>query len=154
MSRGCPSWSSATPPPAGCKFTTKTAEAVAPAKLVFIAVGTPMSDGPEDKGAADLKYVWKRRRGIRAAPAPTTPSSSSRAPFRSAPTPRSTQRLRELTGRECDVASNPEFLKEGAAINDFQYPDRVVVGVRDRSRRGSAAASCTRRSCGPTSRSW
>src|SRR6185369_16707914 len=45
------------------KFTTKTAAAVKPAKLVFIAVGTPMCDGggngrPEDKGAADLKYVW------------------------------------------------------------------------------------------------
>src|SRR5437899_8572848 len=40
------------------KFTTNTADAVRPAKLVFIAVGTPMCDGPDDRGAADLKYVW------------------------------------------------------------------------------------------------
>ena len=38
--------------------------------------------------------------------------------------------LQQRTGRTCDVASNPEFLKEGAAINDFMFPDRVVVGVR------------------------
>ncbi len=111
------------------RFTTKTAEAVAPAQLVFIAVGTPTSERPEDKGAADLKYVWKAVEGFSKHLRPdavvviksTVPVGTNTKVHK---------RLAELTGRECDVASNPEFLKEGAAVNDFQYPDRVVVGIR------------------------
>ena len=111
------------------KFTTKTADAVRTAKLVFIAVGTPTSERPEDKGAADLKYVWKAVEGF----APHLAHDAIVVVKSTVPVGTNTKlfnRLRELTGRECDVASNPEFLKEGAAVNDFQYPDRVVVGVR------------------------
>jgi UDPglucose 6-dehydrogenase len=111
------------------KFTTKTAEAVRSARLVFIAVGTPTSDGPDGRGAADLKYVWSAVEGFARHLAKdaivviksTVPVGTNAAVLR---------KLNELTGRTCDVASNPEFLKEGAAVNDFQYPDRVVVGVR------------------------
>jgi UDPglucose 6-dehydrogenase len=116
------------------KFTTSTADAVRPAKLVFIAVGTPTCDGgegtrPEDKGAADLKYVWSAVENF----APHLASDAVVVIKSTVPVGTNTKvynRLQELTGRTCDVASNPEFLKEGAAINDFQYPDRVVVGVR------------------------
>src|SRR4051794_37293225 len=116
------------------KFTTKTAEAVRPAKLVFIAVGTPTCDRPEDgrpdlKGAADLKYVW----GAVDSFAPHLAKEAVVVVKSTVPVGTNAKvysRLKELTGRTCDVASNPEFLKEGTAINDFQYPDRVVVGVR------------------------
>jgi UDPglucose 6-dehydrogenase len=111
------------------KFTTKTAEAVRPAKLVFIAVGTPTSDAPSEKGAADLKYVW----GAVDSFAPHLANDAIVVIKSTVPVGMNAKvfsRLNEQTGRTCDVASNPEFLKEGAAINDFQYPDRVVVGVR------------------------
>ena len=114
------------------KFTTKTAVAVSGADFVFIAVGTPTSERPEDKGAADLKYVWSAVDGFAAhlreeavvVIKSTVPVGTNAKVF---------SRLKELTGRTCDVASNPEFLKEGAAINDFQYPDRVVAGVRTKA---------------------
>jgi UDPglucose 6-dehydrogenase len=111
------------------KFTTKTADAVRTAKLVFIAVGTPTSERPEDKGAADLTYVWKAVDGF----APHLAKDAIVVVKSTVPVGTNAKlfsRLREITGRECDCASNPEFLKEGAAVNDFQYPDRVVVGVR------------------------
>ena len=112
------------------RFTTKTAEAVGSAKLVFIAVGTPTSERPEDKGAADLTYLWRAVEGF----APHLKPDAIVVVKSTVPVGTNTKiysRLRELTGRECNVASNPEFLKEGAAVNDFQYPDRVVVGVRN-----------------------
>jgi UDPglucose 6-dehydrogenase len=113
------------------RFTTQTAEAVRSARLVFLAVGTPMSDGPHNRGAADLRYVWSAVEQL----APHLPPDAIVVIKSTVPVGTNAKvhaRLRELTGRVCDVASNPEFLKEGAAINDFQYPDRVVIGVRTR----------------------
>lgn len=106
------------------KFTTKAANVVPEADCVFLAVGTPQSHS----GAADLTGLWKAVESL----APflsnrtivviksTVPVGTNRAVA---------QRLYELTGRKIDVASNPEFLKEGCAIDDFTKPDRVVVGV-------------------------
>jgi UDPglucose 6-dehydrogenase len=114
------------------KFTTKTGDAVRSARLVFIAVGTPTNDGPDGKGAADLKYVWSAVDTL----APHLAPDAVVVIKSTVPVGTNAQvhgRLRELTGRQCDVASNPEFLKEGAAVNDFQYPDRVVAGVRTQS---------------------
>jgi UDPglucose 6-dehydrogenase len=106
-------------------FTTDLAAAVKPARLVFLAVGTP----PSSDGSADLSAMWKVVDSI----APHLRNDAivitkSTVPVGTAA--RIEARLKELTRRDCDVASNPEFLKEGAALDDFQKPDRVVVGVR------------------------
>src|SRR5262245_20419246 len=106
-------------------FTAELAPAIQPARLVFLAVGTP----PADDGSADLSALWKVVDSL--APhlrAGTIVITKSTVPVGTAA--KVAARLRELTGRDCDVASNPEFLKEGAALDDFQKPDRVVVGVR------------------------
>jgi UDPglucose 6-dehydrogenase len=107
------------------RFTTQTSDAVQSAELVFLAVGTPSSDD----GAADLKYIWAAVEAF----APHLRADAVVVVKSTVPVGTNTQifeRLKSLTGRTCDVASNPEFLKEGTAINDFQYPDRVVIGVR------------------------
>jgi UDPglucose 6-dehydrogenase len=106
-------------------FTTDLAGAVKTAKLVFLAVGTPSSDD----GSADLSALWRVVSDI----APHLPPDAVVVTKSTVPVGTNheiNERLAKLTGRACDVASNPEFLKEGAAIDDFIKPDRVVVGVR------------------------
>jgi UDPglucose 6-dehydrogenase len=107
------------------KFTTDIPTAVADAEIVYLAIGTPQSDG----GAADLTALWNVVESM----APHLRTETIVVTKSTVPVGTSSKiyaRLKELTGRECDVASNPEFLKEGSAIEDFIKPDRVVVGVR------------------------
>jgi len=106
-------------------FTSDVVSAVAPAAMIYLAVGTPQSDS----GAADLSALWK----VAAQIAPHLRKDAIVVVKSTVPVGTNTmlhERLHELTGREVDTASNPEFLKEGAAIDDFTKPDRVVVGVR------------------------
>ncbi len=105
------------------KFTTQVAECVPTANCVFLAVGTPQGDD----GSADLKYLFAATDSI----APHLPQDvvvviKSTVPVGT--NRKVAKRLKELLGRDVDVASNPEFLKEGCAIDDFTKPDRVVVG--------------------------
>lgn len=106
-------------------FTTDLAAAIKPAEVVYLAVGTPQSDN----GAADLSALWSVVDGM----APHLRTDAIVVTKSTVPVGTNAKvyaRLREQTGREVDVASNPEFLKEGSAIEDFIKPDRVVVGVR------------------------
>ncbi len=106
-------------------FTTDLAAGVKPARLIFLAVGTPS----RDDGSADLSALWRVVEQI----APYLAANAIVITKSTVPVGTNAKisaRLKELTGRDCDVASNPEFLKEGAAVEDFTKPDRVVVGVR------------------------
>jgi UDPglucose 6-dehydrogenase len=106
-------------------FTTDLKSAARDAELIFIAVGTP----PDDTGATDLRALW----AVADALAPvirddavviiksTVPVGTNRGLG---------ERLAQRRGKPVQVANNPEFLKEGAAVEDFMKPDRVVVGVR------------------------
>jgi len=106
-------------------FTTDTATAISTAQVVYLAVGTP----PSADGSADLSSLWKVVDGIAPHLHPeAVVVTKSTVPVGTCAGIEA--RLKERTGRDCRVASNPEFLKEGAAIEDFQKPDRVVVGVR------------------------
>ncbi|HYB10505.1 MAG TPA: UDP-glucose/GDP-mannose dehydrogenase family protein [Alphaproteobacteria bacterium] len=108
------------------KFTTDLASAVTGADAVFIAVGTPSRRGD---GYADLSYVYEAAREIAAAlDGYTVIVTKSTVPVG---TGREVRRIVGETRSDAkfDVVSNPEFLREGSAINDFMRPDRVVIGA-------------------------
>ena len=105
-------------------FTSDTAEAVPGRDAIFICVGTP----PRDDGEADLSYVHAAAKGI--APhisAYTVVVNKSTVPVG---TGTEVERIIRMANpkAEFDVASNPEFLREGNAIDDFMRPDRIVIG--------------------------
>lgn len=110
-------------------FTTDLTECLDKVEVLFSAVGTP----PDEDGSADLKYVLEVARTVgRHIKKHILVVTKSTVPVGTAKKVRSAIQ-EELDKRgvqiEFDVASNPEFLKEGAAISDFMSPDRVVVGV-------------------------
>ena len=106
-------------------FTTDISE-VSSARIIYLAVGTPQGDD----GSANLSALWSVvesiaphiRDDVIIVTKSTVPVGTNQGIY---------DKLQEINNRRYHVASNPEFLKEGAAINDFMYPDRVVVGVRD-----------------------
>lgn len=112
------------------QFTTSMAQALDGAEVVFIAVGTP----PREDGSADLQHVLAVARdiGMHTTGFKVVVNKST-VPVGTAARVRSVIRaqldLRGLTDADVAVVSNPEFLKEGAAIDDFMRPDRIVVGV-------------------------
>jgi UDPglucose 6-dehydrogenase len=105
-------------------FSTDIAGAVKPARVIFIAVGTP----PDEDGSADLQHVLAVAREIgQHMNGPKVIVTKSTVPVGTAEKVRAA--VRSETTLPFAVCSNPEFLKEGAAIEDFMKPDRVVIGV-------------------------
>ena len=112
-------------------FTTDAAASVAHGQVQFIAVGTP----PDGDGSADLKYVLAAARaighhmdGYRLVVNKSTVPVGTAGKVRELIASELARRGKQL---EFSVVSNPEFLKEGAAVDDFMRPDRIVIGVAD-----------------------
>jgi UDPglucose 6-dehydrogenase len=110
-------------------FTTTAAAAIAHGDIIFIAVGTP----PDEDGSADLKYVLAVARTIGThLSRPAVVVDKSTVPVGTADKVR-TAIAAALAARNADIAfdvvSNPEFLKEGAAVEDCMRPDRIVIGA-------------------------
>lgn len=111
------------------RFTTEPIDVVKSAQIIFICVGTP----PQADGSTDLSYVFETARTIgKYCENHTVVTTKSTVPVGT------TEKVREIIGEEIasrsssaeiDMANNPEFLKEGAAVSDFMGPDRVVIGT-------------------------
>jgi UDPglucose 6-dehydrogenase len=108
-------------------FTTSLAEGIEGAEAVFIAVGTPARRGD---GHADLTFVFDAVRELAKLIRPgTVVVTKSTVPVGTGDRIEAILAEEGVTG--CAVASNPEFLREGAAIADFKHPDRIVIGAED-----------------------
>ncbi len=108
------------------RFTTHNAEAARHADVIFMAVGTPSA--PD--GSADLSYLFQAAAEVgKHLDHFTVIVNKSTVPVGTAE--RVARIIREHTQQEFAVASNPEFLKEGTAVEDFMRPDRVVIGTED-----------------------
>jgi len=106
------------------KFSTDIKETVQNSEIIFIAVGTP----PDEDGSADLSHVLAVAKAIgQNMDSPKIVVNKSTVPVGTAKKVKET--IKKETDIEVEVVSNPEFLKEGAAIDDFMYPDRVVIGT-------------------------
>lgn len=109
------------------RFTTDLAEAIHTARAIFIAVGTP----PKPDGSADLRYVEEVAHSI------ASHMNGPKLVITKSTVPIGTGHLIEKiieshnTGHKASIVSNPEFLREGSAIEDFMKPDRVVIGASD-----------------------
>jgi len=106
------------------KFTTNLAEGIADAKIIFLALPTP----PGEDGSADLKYILGVAEELgKLLKEYKVIVDKSTVPVGTA------DKVREMIARNCqcefDVVSNPEFLREGVAVEDFMKPDRVVIGT-------------------------
>jgi UDPglucose 6-dehydrogenase len=108
------------------RFTTDIGAAVLESEVIFIAVGTP----PDEDGSADLQHVLDVARVIgQSMTEGAVVITKSTVPVGTASRVR--DEIEKYTDRAFHVCSNPEFLKEGAAVDDFMRPDRVVCGIED-----------------------
>jgi UDPglucose 6-dehydrogenase len=106
------------------KFTTNLEEGIADAKVIFLALPTP----PGEDGSADLKYILGVANDLgKILKDYKVMVDKSTVPVGTA------EKVRDAIAKNCecefDVVSNPEFLREGVAVEDFMKPDRVVIGT-------------------------
>ncbi|MGF1509904.1 MAG: UDP-glucose dehydrogenase family protein [Myxococcota bacterium] len=112
------------------RFTTDISTGIEEAEVIFIAVGTPMSED----GSADVSMVLAVAEEVgRAIKRPTIVVTKSTVPVGTAA--RIKDAIQRVTDIPVDVVSNPEFMKEGAAVDDFMKPDRIILGCESQETR-------------------